>query len=99
MTEKAHSYITVRERHVTQLVRSPGPYFEFDNDSRITSFILRLLFNRGAWLEYETDSAGVLYVRVDKNQSCLSHRSKSEMGLGSNEEISIHSEGPGFKDI
>ena len=54
---------------VTQMVRSPGPYFDVATDkSNQQLFSSQIIPNRGAWLEYETDSQGILYVRVDRTR-------------------------------
>ena len=89
MTEKGTFIYNGAERAiVTQLVRSPGPYFEFDTDkSNNKLYSSTIIPNRGAWLEYETDSAGVLYVRVDRTRKLPLTSFLRAMGLGSNEEI------------
>ena len=55
---------------ITQLVRSPGPYYgvELDNKSGLELFSTTVIPNRGAWLEYETDANEVLSVRVDRTR-------------------------------
>ena len=70
MTETGTFVINGAERViVSQLVRSPGIYYGIDHDK-----VGKLLFsctvipNRGAWLEYETDSNDVFYVRVDRTR-------------------------------
>ncbi len=70
MTEQGTFIINGAERViVTQLVRSPGIYYEqkFDKDGKklINSTVIP---NRGAWLEYETDSNDIFYVRIDRNR-------------------------------
>ncbi len=54
---------------VTQLVRSPGPYYdkEIDKSGR-ELFSTTVIPNRGAWLEYETDANEILSVRVDRTR-------------------------------
>ncbi len=70
MTEKGTFVYNGAERAiVTQLVRSPGPYFDVSVDkSNQKLFSSQIIPNRGAWLEYETDSQGILYVRVDRTR-------------------------------
>ncbi|MCF0140638.1 MAG: DNA-directed RNA polymerase subunit beta [Mogibacterium sp.] len=70
MTEKGTFIYNGAERAiVTQMVRSPGPYFSVDVDkSNQNLFSSQIIPNRGAWLEYETDSQGVIYVRVDRTR-------------------------------
>ena len=54
---------------VTQLVRSPGPYYDKEVDkSGRELFSTTVIPNRGAWLEYETDTNEVLSVRVDRTR-------------------------------
>ena len=70
MTEKGTFVYNGAERAiVTQMVRSPGPYYDFMVDkSNKKLFSSQIIPNRGAWLEYETDSQGILYVRVDRTK-------------------------------
>mgnify|MGYP004443924419 FL=1 len=70
MTEKGTFIYNGAERAiVTQMVRSPGPYFSVDVDKANQNlFSSQIIPNRGAWLEYETDSQGVIYVRVDRTR-------------------------------
>ncbi len=70
MTEKGTFVYNGAERVVvTQLVRSPGPYYEVSVDkSNNKLFATTIIPNRGAWLEYETDSNEVLSVRVDRTR-------------------------------
>ena len=70
MTEKGTFVYNGAERAiVTQMVRSPGPYFDVATDkSNQRLYSSQVIPNRGAWLEYETDSQGILYVRVDRTR-------------------------------
>ncbi|MBQ0018682.1 MAG: DNA-directed RNA polymerase subunit beta [Clostridiales bacterium] len=70
MTEKGTFIYNGAERAiVTQMVRSPGPYFSVETDkSNQKLFSSQIIPNRGAWLEYETDSQEILYVRVDRTR-------------------------------
>ena len=70
MTEKGTFIYNGAERVVvTQLVRSPGPYYDVTVDkSNNKLFATTIIPNRGAWLEYETDSTGVISVRVDRTR-------------------------------
>ncbi len=54
---------------VSQLVRSPGVYYssEYDKTGK-KKFSTTVIPNRGAWLEFETDSNDICYVRIDKNR-------------------------------
>ncbi|NLO45924.1 MAG: DNA-directed RNA polymerase subunit beta [Clostridiales bacterium] len=70
MTESGTFVINGAERViVSQLVRSPGVYFDMSHDKTgIRLFTSTINPNRGAWLEYETDSNNFYYVRIDKNR-------------------------------
>ncbi len=70
MTEQGTFIINGAERViVSQLVRSPGIYFEETFDKVGKKLLAATLIpNRGAWLEYETDSNDVLWVRVDRTR-------------------------------
>ncbi|MCF0150069.1 MAG: DNA-directed RNA polymerase subunit beta [Firmicutes bacterium] len=70
MTEKGTFIYNGAERVVvTQLVRSPGPYYSVTTDkSNNKLFSTQIIPNRGAWLEYETDAALSLSVRVDRTR-------------------------------
>ncbi|WP_130861791.1 DNA-directed RNA polymerase subunit beta [Bacilliculturomica massiliensis] len=70
MTERGTFIYNGAERViVTQLVRSPGPYYDMAVDkSNNKLFSTTIIPNRGAWLEYETDSNEILSVRVDRTR-------------------------------
>ena len=70
MTDSGTFVINGAERViVSQLVRSPGVYFDMTHDKTgIELFSSTINPNRGAWLEYETDINDVYYVRIDKNR-------------------------------
>ena len=89
MTEKGTFIYNGAERAiVTQLVRSPGPYFDVIVDkSNQNLYSSTIIPNRGAWLEYETDSAGVLSVRVDRTRKQPITSFLRALGLSSNEDI------------
>ncbi|MEE3392084.1 MAG: DNA-directed RNA polymerase subunit beta [Lachnospiraceae bacterium] len=73
---------------VSQLVRSPGIYFTIDHDKLGKElFSSQVIPNRGAWLEYETDSNDIYYVHVDRNRKLPITVFLRAMGLGTNEEI------------
>lgn len=74
---------------VSQLVRSPGVYFageERDKAGNIL-FTSTIIPNRGAWLEYEIDQNGILYVRIDKNRKLPISTLIRALGKSSNFEI------------
>ena len=70
MTENGTFVINGAERViVSQLVRSPGMYYSIDVDKQGKhNYAATVIPYRGAWLEYETDSAGIFYVKIDKNR-------------------------------
>ncbi len=70
MTDQGTFIINGAERViVTQLVRSPGIYYEQKFDKFAKKLINSTVIpNRGAWLEYETDSNDVFYVRIDRTR-------------------------------
>ncbi len=71
MTDSGTFVINGAERViVSQLVRSPGVYLRHRSKDRTGKdlFTATVIPNRGAWLEYETDSNDVFYVRIDKNR-------------------------------
>ena len=70
MTETGTFVINGAERViVSQIIRSPGMYYEsaFDKSGKKT-YAATVIPYRGAWLEYEVDVNGVIYVRIDKNR-------------------------------
>jgi DNA-directed RNA polymerase subunit beta len=74
---------------VSQLVRSPGIYYDITRDKIGKKLIAcTVIPNRGAWLEYETDSYDVFYVRVDRTRKVPVTVLIRALGIGSNEEIS-----------
>ncbi|MDO4489947.1 MAG: DNA-directed RNA polymerase subunit beta [Lachnospiraceae bacterium] len=73
---------------VSQLVRSPGIYYAIAHDKiGKTLYSCTVIPNRGAWLEYETDSNDVFYVRVDRTRKVPITVLLRALGLGSNAEI------------
>ena len=89
MTETGTFIINGAERViVSQLVRSPGIYYasEFDKVGKklLSSTVIP---NRGAWLEYETDSNDVFYVRVDRTRKVPVSVLIRALGVGSDAEI------------
>ncbi|MBR5452322.1 MAG: DNA-directed RNA polymerase subunit beta [Clostridia bacterium] len=74
---------------VSQLVRSPGVYFDGTERDKAGNILYTstIIPNRGAWLEYETDQNGILYVRIDKNRKLPISTFIRALGLQSNYEI------------
>ena len=89
MTEQGTFVINGAERViVSQLVRSPGVYYNFTRDkSGKKLFSSTVIPNRGAWLEYETDSNDIIYVRIDKTRKLPISILARAMGLGSDQEL------------
>ena len=89
MTQTGTFVINGAERViVSQLVRSPGIYYGIGHDKigkRL--FSATVIPNRGAWLEYETDSNDVFYVRVDRTRKVPITVLIRALGVGSNDEI------------
>ena len=73
---------------VSQLVRSPGVYYSesFDKVGK-RLFQAQVIPNRGAWLEYETDSNGILYVKIDRQRKVYITSLLRAIGYGANSEI------------
>ena len=73
---------------VSQLVRSPGAYFDVVVDkSGRKLFSSTIIPIRGAWLEYETDQNEIIYVRIDKNRKLPLTTFIRALGIGKDEEI------------
>ena len=89
MTEKGTFIYNGAERVVvTQLVRSPGPYYAVEIDkSGKNLFSTTIIPNRGAWLEYETDSNEIISVRVDRTRKQPVTTLLRALGMGSDQEI------------
>ncbi len=89
MTETGTFVINGAERViVSQLVRSPGIYYAITHDKLGKKlFSCTVIPNRGAWLEYETDSNDVFYVRVDRTRKVPITVLVRALGYGSNEQI------------
>jgi DNA-directed RNA polymerase subunit beta len=89
MTEKGTFVINGAERViVSQLVRSPGVYYNrsFDRTGK-QLFSATVIPNRGAWLEYETDSNDCYFVRVDRTRKLPATVLMRALGYGTNQEI------------
>ncbi len=89
MTETGTFVINGAERViVSQLVRSPGIYYDIGHDKLGKKlFSCTVIPNRGAWLEYETDSNDVFYVRVDRTRKVPITVLIRALGVGTSEEI------------
>ena len=89
MTERGTFIYNGAERViVTQLVRSPGPYYDvITDDAGKKLYSSQIIPNRGAWLEYVSDSEEVIYVRVDRNRKQPMTTLLRALGMGTDEEI------------
>ena len=89
MTDSGTFVINGAERViVSQLVRSPGVYYGMTYDSTGKKlFNSTIIPNRGAWLEYETDSQDIFYVRIDKNRKIPVTVFARALGLGTDAEL------------
>ena len=89
MTEKGTFIYNGAERViVTQLVRSPGPYYGVETDkSGNKLYSTQIIPNRGAWLEYETDSNEIISVRVDRTRKQPLTTLLRALGISSDKEI------------
>ena len=89
MTDTGSFVINGAERViVSQLVRSPGIYYTIAHDKTGKElFSSQVIPNRGAWLEYETDSNDIFYVRVDRTRKVPVTVLIRALGLGTNEQI------------
>jgi DNA-directed RNA polymerase subunit beta len=89
MTETGTFVINGAERViVSQLVRSPGIYYDITHDKiGKTLYAATVIPNRGAWLEYETDSNDVFSVRVDRTRKVPITVLVRALGYGTNQEI------------
>lgn len=89
MTETGTFIINGAERViVSQLVRSPGIYYVMEHDKLGKLLISSTVIpNRGAWLEYETDSNDIFYVRIDRTRKVPVTVLIRALGVGTDEEI------------
>lgn len=89
MTEQGTFIINGAERViVSQLVRSPGAYYSDSIDKAGKKlFSATIIPNRGAWLEYETDSNEIIYVRVDRTRKLPITVLLRALGYGSDSQI------------
>ena len=89
MTDTGSFVINGAERViVSQLVRSPGIYYGIGHDKVGKElYTCTVIPNRGAWLEYETDSNDIFYVRVDRTRKVPVTVLIRALGFGTNAEI------------
>ncbi len=90
MTEKGTFIINGTERVVvSQLVRSPGVYFDTDIDKKteVDIYMCKVIPTRGSWIEIETDKRNIAYVRIDRRRKFLLTIFLKSVGFGNNEDL------------
>ncbi len=89
MTDNGTFVINGAERVIiSQLVRSPGAYYSSERDkSDVELYASQVIPNRGAWLEYEMDANGVIYVRVDRARKFPLTVFLRSLGIGTDDEL------------
>ncbi len=88
MTDRGTFIINGVERViVSQLIRSPGVFFSMEYIKGKKFFGAKIIPNRGAWLELETDRDGVIYVKIDRKRKLTVTTLLRAFGYGSDEEI------------
>ncbi|MFH1509131.1 MAG: DNA-directed RNA polymerase subunit beta [bacterium] len=95
MTDRGTFIVNGVERVVvTQLMRSPGAFFtaEYSKDEKL--FGAKVIPNRGAWLEFETDNSGVISVKIDRKRKVPATALMRAFGFSTDEEIKEN-----FRDI
>lgn len=90
MTDKGTFIINGTERVVvSQLVRSPGVYFDSDIDKKTERdiYMCKVIPTRGSWIELETDKKNIAYVRIDRRRKFLLSIFLKALGFGSNKDL------------
>ena len=90
MTDKGTFIINGTERVVvSQLVRSPGVYYDTDVDKKTEKelFMCKVIPTRGSWIEIETDKKDIAYVRIDRKRKFLLTIFLKSVGFGNNEDL------------
>ncbi|MBI4744121.1 MAG: DNA-directed RNA polymerase subunit beta [Actinobacteria bacterium] len=90
MTEKGTFIINGTERVVvSQLVRSPGVYFDItlDKQSDKPLYACKIIPNRGAWLEFESDKRDIITVRIDRKRKQPVTTFLKALGFGGDEDL------------
>ncbi|MBU4368106.1 DNA-directed RNA polymerase subunit beta [Patescibacteria group bacterium] len=89
MTENGTFIINGIERViVNQLIKSPGIFFHISGEKEDQRFFgAKIIPNRGAWLEIDTDSSGAIYARIDRKRKVAVTSLLRAFGRGSNAEI------------
>ncbi|MDD5222247.1 MAG: DNA-directed RNA polymerase subunit beta, partial [Patescibacteria group bacterium] len=88
MTDRGTFIINGIERViVNQLIRSPGVYFTRENIRGRFFYGAKIIPERGAWLEFETDANHVIWVRIDRQRKAVATSLLRAFGFGSDQEI------------
>ncbi len=88
MTDRGTFIVNGIERvAVSQLVRSAGAFFAAEYIHGRRYYGAKIIPNRGAWLEFETDSNNVVWVKIDRKRKVAATALLRAFGMGSNEEI------------
>jgi DNA-directed RNA polymerase subunit beta len=90
MTDKGTFIINGTERIVvSQLVRSPGVYFDSDVDKKTEKdiYLCKVIPTRGSWIEMETDKKNIGYIRIDRRRKFLLSIFLKSIGFGNNENM------------
>ncbi len=90
MTDKGTFVINGTERVVvSQLVRSPGVYYDSDIDKKTEKeiYLCKVIPTRGSWIELETDKKNIAYVRIDRRRKFLLTIFLKSIGFGNNDEL------------
>ena len=88
MTERGTFVLNGVERvAISQLIRSPGAFFTAQSIGRRNYFGAKIIPNRGAWLEFETESSGFIGVRIDRKRKAAATTLLRAFGLATNEQI------------
>jgi DNA-directed RNA polymerase subunit beta len=89
MTERGNFIINGVERVVvSQLIKSPGIFFHVSTEREDRKFFgAKVIPNRGAWLEIDTDLGGAIYVRIDRKRKIAVTSLIRAFGVGTNEKI------------
>src|SRR3989338_7649729 len=89
MTPRGTFFINGVERVViSQLIRSPGAFFTSLRSNGVKNFFgAKIIPSRGAWLEFETESNGVISVRIDRKRKIAATALLRAFGIGKDEDI------------
>ncbi len=88
MTERGTFVLNGVERvAISQLIRSPGAFFTAQQSQGKKLFGAKIIPNRGAWLEFETESSGFIAVRIDRKRKAAATTLLRAFGVESDEDI------------